>query len=49
MDIVLMVLDLMHDNFHCQIVNEVEMLLLLDLIIVHPCMLIIERKIFISW
>ena len=43
--IVVMILDLMHVyNFYYQMVNSVKMLLFLELIIVLPCILIIETK-----
>ena len=50
MDIVVIRLDLMHvHSFPCQMVNGVRVLLFLDLMIVPPCMLIIEKKYFSSW
>ena len=42
MGIVVMVLDLMHThNLHCQMENEIKMLLFLELIAVLPYMIII--------
>ena len=48
MDIVVIRLDLMHvHSFPCQMVNGVRVLLFLDLMIVPPCMLIIEKNILV--